>query len=432
MKENKNLRRTGVFWAVTIGYGLFYVCRLSFNVLKKNIVDEGLLTESQLGIIGSALFFSYAIGKLVNGSLADRLNIRYFMSGALLICALVNLVLGFKMPFYLFVGLWAINGWFQSVGSPSSVVGLKRWFKGDNFGSVYGYWSASHNIGGSLTYLIVGTVVGTYGWQAGFFSASFMGLVGALLVFFLLIPFPSSSNTSIIIEAPLIVNKNVGKKQLEVLKNPMIWMLAASSSFMYVARYAMDSWGIFYFQIEKGYDIKEASTLITLNTGFGVLGTVSSGLISEKLFKGNRVLMALILSAMNLVALCVFLMVPNGILAVDIFCMILFGISIGALICFLGGLMAVDIAPVEATGMAIGVIGIASYIGAGIQDIISGWLIESQKTMVHGAKHYDFSHFRYFWLISAAISLLLLFIIWNINRTKKYNQSEKSITEVAQ
>lgn len=427
MKENKNLKRTGVFWAVTIGYGLFYVCRLSFNVLKKNLVDDGLLTESQLGIIGSALFFSYAIGKLVNGTLADRLNIRYFMSGALLICALVNLLLGLNVPFFLFVALWAINGWFQSVGSPSSVVGLKRWFKGDNFGSVYGYWSASHNLGGSLTYLIVGTVVGTYGWQAGFFSASFIGLLGALLVFLLLVPFPTASDNDIKFNSPVISKKEVGKKQFEVLKSPMIWMLAAASFFMYIARYAMDSWGIFYFQTEKGYDVKQASMLIAVSTVCGIVGTVSSGLVSDKLFKGNRVLLAIIMSAMNLTALCIFLIVPNGILAIDIFCMVLFGVSIGGLICFLGGLMAVDIAPVEATGMAIGVIGIASYIGAGIQDAVSGWLIQSQKITIKGVKHYDFSHFRYFWLISAAASLLLLLIIWNIARTKKHNQTESNI-----
>ncbi|HLP04304.1 MAG TPA: MFS transporter, partial [Paludibacter sp.] len=265
MKKEKDLRRTGVFWSVTIGYALFYVCRLSFNVLKKDIVDEGLLNESQLGIIGSALFFSYAIGKLANGTLADRLNIRYFMSGSILACALVNLLLGMKMPFVIFVVLWAINGWFQSTGSPSSVVGLKRWFTGDNFGSVYGYWSASHNLGGSLTYLVIGFVVGTFGWQAGFFSASALGTLGALLIFMLLIPHPPVSG--VMAAKPPTARKNeVGKKQLEVLKNPMIWMLAAASSFMYVARYAMDSWGVFYFQNEKGYDIKQASTLIAVNT----------------------------------------------------------------------------------------------------------------------------------------------------------------------
>ncbi|MCS3282749.1 hypothetical protein NXV73_09500 [Bacteroides salyersiae] len=47
--------------------------------------------------------------------------------------------------------------------------------------------------------------------------------------------------------------------------------------------------------------------------------------------------------------------------------MILFGISIGILLCFLGGLMAIDIAPKEATGAAVGVIGIAGYAAAGLR-----------------------------------------------------------------
>ncbi len=57
-----NNRRQGVFWAVTIVYGMFYVCRLSINVVKKAIVEDGFLSESQLGIIGSALFFRYPVG----------------------------------------------------------------------------------------------------------------------------------------------------------------------------------------------------------------------------------------------------------------------------------------------------------------------------------------------------------------------------------
>ena len=47
---------------------------------EKPIIDEGLFTETQLGIIGSALFFSYAAGKLVNGFIADHINIRRFMA----------------------------------------------------------------------------------------------------------------------------------------------------------------------------------------------------------------------------------------------------------------------------------------------------------------------------------------------------------------
>ena len=114
---------------------------------------------------------------------------------------------------------------------------------------------------------------------------------------------------------------------------------------------------------------------------------------------------------MNLVALVLFLFGPKGCHTLDVIAMILFGISVGVLICFLGGLMAVDVAPKEATGAALGVIGVSSYMAAGFQDIVSGFLIESRKTVVDGVTVYDFHAIRIFWVAAAFVSLLLLTII---------------------
>ena len=406
--QKEKAARAGVFWAVTLGYGLFYVCRLSINVLKKTIVDDGFLTESQLGIIGSALFFSYAVGKFVNGFLADRVNIRWFMAGSLLICTLVNFILGLKAPFWLFVGLWALNGWFQSAGAPSSVIALKRWYGGGGMGTVYGFWSASHNLGEAITFIFTAVIVGAYGWQAGFLSASALGLLGVLLIFFLLKPFPPGAEPQL---SGRERQKDISKHQLTVLKMPMIWVLALSSAFMYIARYAVNSWGIFFFEAEKGYSVVQASSLIAVSSVCGIVGTVFSGLISDKLFKGDRNRPAVMASALNLLSLLLFLFVPKGFYWIDVASMVLFGLSIGILICFLGGLMAVDLAPAEAVGAAAGVIGIASYAAAGIQDILSGYFIEGKKTLMDGAAVYDFSAIRFFWIAAAACSLTLLVVL---------------------
>ena len=412
--------RQGVFWAVTIGYGLFYVCRLSLSVLKKGIVDDGFLTESELGIIGSALFFGYAVGKLFNGFLADHVNVRYFMSAGLLVCALVNAVLALKVPFIVFVILWAINGWFQSVGAPCSIISLKRWFGNDGFGTKYGYWSLSHNLGEAITFYVTALIVGAFGWQAGFLGAAGMGLIGVLLIFALLRPFQTTE------EQPAGTAQKVketGMKQLEVLKMPIIWVLALASAFMYVARYAFTSWGIFYFQTEKAYTVENASFLLTLSSACGIIGTVGSGLVSDKLFKGDRTFMAFLTSAINLFSLAAFLFVPAGYFWLDCIVVILFGLSIGVLICFLGGLMAVDIAPAEAAGATAGVIGMASYAAAGLQDIVSGYLIEGRKTIVDGVAQYDFSAIRLFWLAAAALSLLMLIYIFI--RARKHPQTQQ-------
>ena len=54
------------FLSATFGYGMYYVCRLSLNVVKKPIVDEGIFSETELGIIGSVLFFTYANFLIMN------------------------------------------------------------------------------------------------------------------------------------------------------------------------------------------------------------------------------------------------------------------------------------------------------------------------------------------------------------------------------
>ena len=110
---------------------------------------------------------------------------------------------------------------------------------------------------------------------------------------------------------------------------------------------------------------------------------------------------------LNSVALALFLFGGDE-LWLNYLAMILFGIAIGVLICFLGGLMAIDIVPRSATGAAIGVVGIASYVAAGIQDIVSGVLIDSHITVgADGIKHYDFTAVAIFWLAASVISFLL-------------------------
>ena len=413
------------FLSATLGYGMYYVCRLSLNVVKKPIVEEGVFSETELGIIGSVLFFTYAIGKFTNGFLADRSNINRFMSTGLLVTALVNLCLGFVNSFILFAVLWGISGWFQSMGAASCVVGLSRWFDDKERGSFYGFWSASHNIGEALTFIIVASVVSAWGWRYGFWGAGMVGIVGALIVWQFFHDNPQSKGLP-------SVNKPKEKKvmtetetadynkaQKQVLLMPAIWVLALSSAFMYISRYAVNSWGVFYLEAQKGYSTLDASFIISINSVCGIVGTVLSGFVSDKLFGGKRNAPALIFGLLNVLALCLFLLVPGTHLWIDTLAMVLFGLSIGVLLCFLGGLMAVDIAPRNVSGAALGVVGIASYVGAGVQDVMSGVLIEGHKSMVNGVEVYDFTAINWFWIGAAVLSVLCALMVWNAKAPKE-------------
>ena len=416
-KDKKKLKRLqwATFLSATAGYGIYYVCRLSLNVVKKPIVEEGIFSETELGIIGAVLFFTYAIGKFTNGFLADRSNIRRFMSTGLLITALANLC---THSFILFAILWGISGWFQSMGAASCVVGLSRWFENKKRGSFYGFWSASHNIGEAMTFIIVASIVSALGWRYGFIGAGSIGIIGALIVWRFFHDSPESEGLPAV-NHPQMQSEtgdaaDFNKAQRQALMMPAIWILAISSALMYVSRYAVNSWGVFYLETQKGYSTLDASFIISIGSVCGIIGTMFSGVISDKFFSGRRNAPALIFGLMNVMALCLFLLVPGVHFWVDALSMVLFGTAIGVLLCFLGGLMAVDIAPRNASGAALGIVGIASYIGAGIQDIMSGILIGGHKSIVDGKEIYDFSYINIFWIGAALLSVFFALLVWNV------------------
>lgn len=405
-----------VFISATIGYSLYYVCRLSLNVIKKQLVDSNILNESELGMMGSALFFSYAIGKLFNGFLADKSHIGRFMSAGLLLTALINLILGFTSEFIVFTILWGVSGWFQSMGAAPSVISLSRWFSNKERGTYYGIWSASHSIGKAITYIGVAFMVSLAGWQWGFWGAGIIGLVGAILVFNFLHDSPEHKGLSPIKNVPTNTstkNKSISSLQKEVLKNPFIWILAIASCLMYVSRYGIESWGIYYLEVQKGYSNIEASSILSVSAISGIVGTVLSGIISDKFFKGSRNIPALMAGLLNVFSISIFLFYPDGRFWIDMSSMIIFGFAIGILITFVGGLMAVDIASKKASGAALGLIGIASYIGAGVQDIVSGNLIQNNQIVVNGIKEIDFLEAKIFWVGAAILSVLLTLLVWN-------------------
>ena len=420
--------RFQAFVAATLGYSLYYVCRTSLNVMKQPIIDSGVLDATQLGIIGACLYWTYAVGKFVNGFLGDYCNIKKFMATGLIVSAVANMMMGLlglwegmagiasSSMFVMFAIMWTINGWSQSMGSPSAIIALSRWYPLNKRGTYYGFFSLSHNLGEFLSFLFVGLIVSAFGWQWGFIGSSIAGAFGVVCILFWMHDNPQSkglpSVEEMANEAKSDEKVSTGELQKQVLKTPAVWILAAASAFMYIARYAINGWGVLFLQEAKGFSLTEATSIISINALLGIFGTVLSGWFSDVVFKGDRNKPAFIFGVMNTISLILFLFGGNA-AWINLLAMVLFGISIGVLICFLGGLMAVDIVPRKATGAALGVVGCASYIAAGIQDVASGWLIDANcTTLADGALAYNFQPVAIFWVVASAISFMLPVLNW--------------------
>jgi len=209
----------------------------------------------------------------------------------------------------------------------------------------------------------------------------------------------------------------VGQGQREVLRNFAIWRLGLASACMYVARYGLNNWGVLYLQHEKGYPLEQAGLVMGSYSALGILGAMCSGVISDRFFGARRNLPALILGLGETAALAALLfLVPPGHPWLDALAVACFGFCLGGLLVYLGGLMAVDIAPQRATGAAMGLIGLFSYLGAALQDSVSGLLLDADKTVREGAILYDFDRAAAFWVGASLLSILLTASVWRAGR----------------
>ena len=411
--------RIRVMLAITIGYGLIYMCRLAIGVVKKPLIDQGIFTPTELGTIGSALFYTYALGKLTNGFLADHANARRFLAAAFLLTAVCNIFMGFTTTVLAATIIWGLNGWFQSFGAPGGVVAMTAWFSNKERGRAYGVWSTAHSIGEGLTFLAVGGLVSYLGWQWGYWGPGLIGIVTAIGVFALMQDRPQTLGLPSVNEWKKDQYSETAESsarstlalQLSILKIPAIWVLALASATTYITRYGINSWGILYLQEARGYSLTMAGTLLMISTLAGIAGAVAFGFTSDKLFGARRPPANLLFAILELIGLAIIFFGPTN-TPMLIVGMLLFGMGLTGLVTSLGGLFGVDIAPKRAAGAAMGVVGIFSYIGAAIQEQVSGILIDQNMVIAGDDRIYDFGPVIWFWIGSSVVSMILAASLW--------------------
>ncbi len=413
LRREYERRRWMVFLSVTFGYGFFYLCRLSFSMAKKPMLDAGVLSESEMGYAGSVMLLVYSLGRFTNGVLADRANIRRFVSFGLLGSALAHLLLGWTSGAVFFALLWAVNGWFQSMGSAPCIVSLTQWFSASERGTRYGLWSIAHGIGEGLSFLLTSMAVAAWGWQWGFFCPGLFCLVVSFVLLRTLMDRPRTyglPRVDVYRDDPEREENAEGgagqrAQQWAVLRNWRVWVLGLSGALIYITRYGINNWGSLYLQEARGYSGVEAGTLLAVQAVLGLLGSSLSGWISDRFFGTRRNMLCLVMGAMLVAGMTLLWLAPPGQRWLDTLALLLVGLSLGGLVVYLGGLMAADIVPQQATGTAMGLVGLLCYLGAAVQDGVSGELIGQGRRAFSGVAAYH--EVMMFWVAAAALAVLL-------------------------
>lgn len=210
--------KASVVFLTYIAYMCYHMCRKPISVVKAvlhrncsqlvppTVVDPNnntwcdwapfnvsdSVSSQMLGELDSAFLFSYAIAMFISGFIAERVNLRYFLSLGMLFSGLFCYLFGIgktynihALSYYIVIQIY--GGIFQTTGWPGVVTVMSNWFGKAKRGLIFGIWNSHTSIGNILGSLIAAAYVET-DWALSFIVPGLiMGIVGFVLFLFLVV-----------------------------------------------------------------------------------------------------------------------------------------------------------------------------------------------------------------------------------------------------
>ena len=441
-----------IFTSLYMGYVISYMGRKNVSVAMPEIMSFFKVTKVEVGIIISAFTASYAIGKFVNGILADKANVRTFFSSALVLAGFCLFSFAFLSSFsFLSIGLmmallafvWGSNAWFHSMTFPPIAKSLTFWFSKKTRGFKWSLVSTSHQVGVMCGSYIAALAVQYINWQSAFYIPGVVSILGGLWLYKTLRDKPVTEGLPTVeeYEAELEVsNGSVAAEQNSkaveqtkepeqklsylqmltkyILCNPLVWILSLVFLFVYVVRQASEDWLITFFQEVRGNGKLVANNKFTIYTLVGVGGTIFAGFLSDKLFKGRRTPVNLLFLFGLIASLFAFSKtIAAGANSNEILDFVYAGL-VGFFVAGLQnlvGLQIVEFCAKDVASAANGFAGTVSYVGSTLSGICTGYM--SHNFGWNGA----FS----LWIGATAMAILLLCAVFPFEKRAKANNAAK-------
>jgi sugar phosphate permease len=278
--------RKRILWGATAAYTVYYFCRVNISIAIPLLQEALGASKTQVGLIASALQVSYGLGKFVNGVIGDRLNPRYFMAGGLLLSGLANITFGSSSFLWVLALLWALNGWFQSMGFPAGARLLSHYYAPGEYGRSWSIFGCSHQIGAVIV-LVAGGYLGLLGWRNIFWIPGFIAVIASAGVVAVLRDVPQK-NKDLNLDAPGPQPPKLGAGLRRIFTHRYIWAVAIGNFFLYVARYGLLTWTASYLMSSRGMSTVSAGWMLGIFEAMGLAGGLSAGWISDIKFGGRR------------------------------------------------------------------------------------------------------------------------------------------------
>ncbi|XP_060106572.1 glucose-6-phosphate exchanger SLC37A2 isoform X2 [Heteronotia binoei] len=278
------------------------------------------------GALDNAFLVAYAIGMYISGIFGERLPLRYYLSGGMLLSGLFTALFGlgyYWQIHYLwyFVIIQVCNGLVQTTGWPSVVTCVGNWFGKGKRGLIMGIWNSHTSVGNILGSLIAGAWV-SQAWGLSFIVPGIIIATMGVICFLFLIEYPedvecspplhhasseekgleaehsigdgslnvsSNSRDNIIVAVENTKESTEGPEAISffgALRIPGVVEFSFCLLFAKLVSYTFLYWLPLYIVNVAHFSAKKAGDMSTLFDAGGIIGGILAGLISD--YTGGR------------------------------------------------------------------------------------------------------------------------------------------------
>ncbi|WP_110954328.1 MFS transporter [Anaerosinus massiliensis] len=388
-----NEKKSNVRWVVAglmwTAIAVNYIDRTVLAAAAPHITQEFGITPSQMGIIMSGFFWTYALLQIPAGWFADRLGQKITLGFAVawwsIATAMTGLATGFKSILAFRMGL----GIGEAAAYPSNAGISSKWFPDKERATVGGLFDSGSKFGGAVAMPLIVWLISIFDWRWTFVIIGLVGVVWSVVWFWYYKNIPEEHKGVNAAELKYIRDGQAKKEGLdneqpmkwyELLKYRNIWAMCIGFFMINYTSYFFITWLPTYLVKEKGMGMLAMGFAAMLPLLVSMVVEVVAGWASDKVYaKGWLSLTAtrktflvgglLMASTIGLAAFA-----ESPIMAVALLCLAKSGTTVAASqVWALPG----DVAPKNMTSVVAGLQNSVSNMGGVVGPIVTGAILQA-------------------------------------------------------
>jgi sugar phosphate permease len=413
-QENQNSYGWIILGILTVAQLVMSMGAYIWGPLAPVLRDEFNLSRAQIGTITSALYFASVIIAIPSGIAVDKLGDRIMLIISLIIMGIPFAIMALAKSYLFFIVFAAVGGLGYGVINQVSTKGIMYWFSARFRATAMGIKQTGVTLGGAIVAVLLPVLTVAYSWRLGVLVIGILMLVMAFLslIFYKerpVLPAEGASNV-----APTSKKGQKEGSLLKVMSNPVLLILCLITPLMAFGQTGIASFLMLYLEEDLNFSVGLAGGCLTVAMVAGTVGRIGWGIISDRLFAGDRIIPLIILSVIAFIgALGTAFLSKGSPVWLPFFWSILMG---GTFIGWNAVLitLAAELAGKELAGSIMGILITIAWIGIIIGPPVFGYIADS---------------FGYYWswLLIAVFGLLSAVGFLYVLRLSKRGDQEVSV-----